>query len=180
MVSAISIELQIRPRQLDIEECDIQNTKEYTFQLRPTIPIRFNTVPTKDTITLSFGARDDDSGDYLPSECKISLSHSDVNKWKNVSVQVKCDNIDKPAKKAAFTFSVADTHVFWADYTLPSVVVGLSSIPFYPKSPQADSKWLIFVSYMARSLFLACIYPWIFVPEHYLYRKSHDFGCNLE
>lgn len=115
--------IEIRPRQLDIEECDIQNTKEYTFQLRPTIPIRFNTVPTKDTITLSFGARDDDSGDYLPSECKISLSHSDVNKWKNVSVQVICDNIDKPAKKAAFTFSVADMHVFWAHYTLPSVVL---------------------------------------------------------
>ena len=27
MVSAISIELQIRPRQLDIKECDIQNVE---------------------------------------------------------------------------------------------------------------------------------------------------------
>ena len=88
----------------------------------------------KDTIKLTFGASDDDSGNYLPSECEITLSHSDVNKWKNVSVQVKCDNIDKPAKKAAFTFSVADMHEFWAHYTLPSVVVGLSSIPFYPVS----------------------------------------------
>ena len=126
--------MQIRPRQLDIEECDIQNTKKYTLQLRPTIPIRNEFGMEKDTIKLTFGARDDDSGNYLPSECEITLSHSDVNKWKNVSVQVKCDNIDKPAKKAAFTFSVADLQIFWVHYTLPSVVVGLYSIPFYPVS----------------------------------------------
>ncbi|PFX18968.1 Neurogenic locus Notch protein [Stylophora pistillata] len=109
----------IRPRQLDIEECDMQNTNRYTFQLRPTIPIRnaFN----EDKIQLTFGESGD--GEYLSSNCKIDLKQDDVNKWTNVSVQVKCDNIDKPAKKAAFTFSVTDLHEFWNPYVLPSVVL---------------------------------------------------------
>ena len=72
---------------------------------------------------LTFGSVE--GGDYLPSSCKITLLQSDVGKWKNVTVQVKCDNTNQPAPNAAFTFSVTDFHDFWAGYVLPPVVVSL-------------------------------------------------------
>lgn len=58
------------------------------------------------------------------SACFFRLYHSDVGKWKNITVQVKCDDRDQPAQEATFTFSVRDTNSFWLNYNLPPVVVG--------------------------------------------------------
>ena len=106
---------QVRPRELVIEECNIQNTPDYNFQFRPTIPIFSN------SITLKFGSIGVNTN--LLSSCEIELGEEDVGKWKNMTAQVVCDNTNRPSQGVAFTFSVTDFHTFWYGYELPSVLV---------------------------------------------------------
>nr|XP_058945176.1 von Willebrand factor D and EGF domain-containing protein-like [Pocillopora verrucosa] len=135
--------IEVWPRQLNIEECRVQTT--YTLQLRPTVPIRsgaFYLPGTEDSIKVTFGSAV--PGDYLVSACFFRLYHSDVGKWKNITVQVKCDDRDQPAQEATFTFSVTDTNLFWLNYNLPPVVLRKKENPVNLCRTTGDPHYLTF------------------------------------